>query len=164
MTSTLHHVTSSTHRHGAITASGATSCATPADSSESLHATTGVYYFTNEINYHERRSLLTDLLVASGLLPPGLLPPGTYAAQPGGGNYDIETLGLFMSLDYDLTSKLTLTAGTRYTREKREAEIARIATILPPASLAPTCNIVKGPACEFNFYRRGKPGTAGHPS
>ncbi|MYH40106.1 MAG: TonB-dependent receptor [Candidatus Dadabacteria bacterium] len=94
---------------------------------EKLHATTGVYYFTNEINYHERRSLLTG---AISLL--------------GGGNYDIETLGLFLSLDYDLTSQLTLTAGTRYTREKREAEIARIDAIQP-------CNIVEGPACEFDF-------------
>ena len=113
---------------------------------EKLHATTGVYYFTNEINYHERRSLLTDVLAMSGQLP-----PGTDVAQPGGGNYDIETLGLFMSLDYDLTSKLTLTAGTRYTREKREAEIALISTIQPPASLAPSCNIVEGPPCEFDF-------------
>ncbi len=113
---------------------------------EKLHATTGVYYFTNEINYHERRSLLTDVLAMSGQLP-----PGTDVTQPGGGNYDIETLGLFMSLDYDLTSKLTLTAGTRYTREKREAEIALISTIQPPASLAPSCNIVEGPPCEFDF-------------
>ena len=114
---------------------------------ESLHATTGVYYFTNEINYHERRSLLTDVIAASGLP----LPPGTDVSQSGGGNYDIETLGLFLSLDYDLTSKLTLTAGTRYTREKREAEIALIATARPPASLAPSCNVVEGPACEFDF-------------
>ncbi len=111
---------------------------------EKLHATTGVYYFTNEINYHERRSLLTHVFATPDL-------SGTDIAQPGGGNYDIETLGLFMSLDYDLTSKLTVTAGTRYTHEKREAEIARIATIQPPASLAPTCNIVEGPACEFDF-------------
>ncbi len=113
---------------------------------EKLHATTGVYYFTNEINYHERRSLFTYVLAASGQLP-----PGTDVAQSGGGNYDIETLGLFLSLDYDLTSQLTLTAGTRYTREKREAEIALIATTPPPASLAPSCNIVQGPACGFDF-------------
>ena len=114
---------------------------------EKLHATTGVYYFTNEINYHERRSLLTDVIAASGLP----LPPGTDVSQSGGGNYDVETLGLFLSLDYDLTSQLTLTAGTRYTREKREAEIASIAIISPPASLAPSCNIVEGPDCEFDF-------------
>ena len=113
---------------------------------ERLHATTGVYYFSNEINYHERRSLLTDVIAASGLP----LPPGTDASQFGGGNYDIETLGLFLSLDYDLTSQLTLTAGARYTREKREAEIARIVTSSPLAPI-PSCNIVEGPACEFDF-------------
>ena len=113
---------------------------------ERLHATTGVYYFRNEINYHERRSLLTHVFAMSGQLP-----EGADVAQPGGGNYDIETLGLFLSLDYDLTSQLTLTAGTRYTREKRETEIASIDTIQPPASLAPTCNIVEGPPCEFDF-------------
>ena len=113
---------------------------------EKLHATTGVYYFTNEINYHERRSLFTYVLAADPRLP-----AGADVAQPGGGNYDVETLGLFLSLDYDLTSQLTLTAGTRYTREKREAEIALISTIRPQASLAPSCNIVEGPACEFDF-------------
>ena len=147
LTSTLRRLTSSTRRDGPITASGATNCATRAGSSKASMRTTGVYYFTNEINYHERRSLLTDVIAASGLS----LPPGTDVSQSGGGNYDIETLGLFLSLDYDLTSKLTLTAGTRYTREKREAEIALIATTPPPASLAPSCNIVEGPACEFDF-------------
>lgn len=114
---------------------------------ERLHATTGVYYFTNRINYHERRSLLTYALAQSGQP----LPPGADVSQAGGGNYDIETLGLFLSLDYNLTSKLTFTAGTRYTREKREAEIALIATKSPPESLAPSCNVVEGPACEFDF-------------
>ena len=113
---------------------------------ERLHATTGVYYFRNKINYHEHRSLLTDAIAALGLP----LPPGTNVSQFGGGNYDVETLGLFLSLDYDLTSHLTLTAGTRYTRDKREGEIALIPTSSPFAPL-PSCNIVEGPACEFDF-------------
>ena len=114
---------------------------------ERLHATTGVYYFSNEINYQERRSLLADVIAASGLP----LPPGADISQSGGGNYDVETMGLFLSLDYDVTSQLILTAGTRYTREKREAEIALITTKSPPESLAPSCNIVEGPDCEFDF-------------
>lgn len=113
---------------------------------ERLNATTGTYYFSNKINYHEHRSLLTDAIAASGLP----FPPGTDVSQFGGGNYDVETLGLFLSLDYDLTSQLTLTAGTRYTRDKREGEIALIPTSSPLAPL-PSCNIVEGPACEFDF-------------
>ncbi len=112
---------------------------------ERFHATTGVYYFRNEINYHELRSLLADALAASGL-------PGLDVSQSGGGNYDVETLGLFLSLDYDVTDQLTFTAGTRYTREKRDAEIVLIATTLPfPPPEAPLCNIVEGPDCEFDF-------------
>ena len=113
---------------------------------ERLHATAGVYYFTNDIVYHERRSLLTDVFAQSGLLP-----PGADGSQSGGGDYNIETLGLFLSLDYDITDQLTLTAGTRYTRDKRETDVVLIATKLPPESLAPSCNIVKGPDCEFDF-------------
>lgn len=113
---------------------------------ERLNATTGVYYFSNKINYHENRSLLTAAIAASGLP----FPPGTDVSQFGGGNYDVETLGLFLSLDYDLTSQLTLTAGTRYTRDKRKGEIALIPTSSPLAPL-PSCNIVEGPACEFDF-------------
>ncbi len=113
---------------------------------EKLNTATGVYYFSNKINYHERRSLLTDAIAASGLP----FPPGTDVSQFGGGKYDVETLGLFLSLDYDLTSQLTLTAGTRYTRDKREGEIALIPTSSPLAPL-PSCNIVEGPACEFDF-------------
>lgn len=113
---------------------------------EKLNATTGVYYFSNKINYHENRSLLTAAIAASGLP----FPPGTDVSQFGGGNYDVETLGLFLSLDYDLTSQLTLTAGTRYTRDKRKGEIALIPTSSPLAPL-PSCNIVEGPACEFDF-------------
>ncbi len=113
---------------------------------ERLNATTGVYYFSNKINYHENRSLLTAAIAASGLP----FPPGTDVSQFGGGNYDVETLGLFLSLDYDLTSQLTLTAGTRYTRDKRKGEIALIPTSSPLAPL-PSCNIVEGPTCEFDF-------------
>jgi iron complex outermembrane receptor protein len=113
---------------------------------ERLNATTGVYYFSNKINYNEHRSLLTDAIAASGLP----FPPGTDVSQFGGGNYDVETLGLFLSLDYDLTSHLTLTAGARYTRDKREGEIALIPTSSPLAPL-PSCNIVEGPDCEFDF-------------
>ncbi len=112
---------------------------------EKLHATTGVYYFTNEINYHERRSLFTYVLAEDPRLP-----AGADVSQFGGGNYDIETLGLFLSLDYDITSQLTLTAGTRYTREERKAEISSLQKSTPLQPIA-SCNIVEGPACEFDF-------------
>ena len=96
---------------------------------ESLHATTGFYYFTNEINYHDRRYLL------GGAIPP----------QDLGGNYYVDTLGVFLSFDYDLTDRIMLTAGTRYGYEKREAE-----TSSGTRKEAP-CNVATGPACPFDF-------------
>ena len=93
---------------------------------ESLHTTTGFYYFTNEINYHDRRYLLGGTLT-----------------QDLGGNYYVDTLGVFLSFDYDLTDRVMLTAGTRYGYEKREAETAS-GTFTP-------CNVAVGPACPFDF-------------
>ena len=99
---------------------------------ESLHATTGFYYFTNEINYHDRRYLL------GGVIPP----------QDLGGNYYVDTLGVFLSFDYDLTDRIMLTAGTRYSYEKREAETSSAATT---SSGGTPCNFAVGPACPLDF-------------
>ncbi len=96
---------------------------------ESLHATTGFYYFTSEVNYHDRRYLL-----------------GGVITQDLGGNYYVDTLGAFLSFDYDLTDQIMLTAGTRYSYEKRKAETSSAAITggMP-------CNVVTGPACPFDF-------------
>ena len=97
---------------------------------ESLHATTGFYYFTNEINYHDRRYLL-----------------GGAITQDLGGNYYVDTLGAFLSFDYDLTDRIMLTAGTRYSYEKREAETSSAAA----SSGGMPCNFAVGPACPLDF-------------
>ncbi len=93
---------------------------------ESLHATIGLYYFTNEIHYHDRRFILGESII-----------------QNLGGDYFVDTLGMFLSLDYDLTDRVTLISGTRYSREKRKAETVS-ATFVP-------CNVAVGPECEFDF-------------
>ena len=97
-----------------------------------LQLVTGLYYFTNASDYHERRKLADD-------------PPGRARVQNGGGLYDVDTLGVFMSGDYDLTNWLTLTAGLRYSREEKEADVTTIVLDLTP------CNIVHGPACPSDF-------------
>ena len=95
-----------------------------------LFLTTGFYYFTNEIGYHESRDL------AFGTV-----------RQHGGGDYDVETFGLFMNGDYDLTDKLTLNAGLRWTHEEKEAAI----TNLTRNTNAAPCHIVDGPDCPTHF-------------
>ena len=117
---------------------------------ESLYVTTGFYSFTNEINYHDRRYMLGDHI--DGLVTAGELPAGSHLTQDVGGNYYVDTLGIFLSLDYDVTDRVMLTAGTRYSYDKRKAETASginntsgvLGTKMP-------CNTVDGPACPFDF-------------
>ena len=105
--------------------------------------TVGAFYFTNEINYHERREFLG---IATGGVAPAL-------QADGGGNYNVDTLGLFAAVDYDLTDRLTLTAGLRYTNEDKDAEIAslirNVTTLAPPVDSE--CNIVTTGDCPFDF-------------
>ena len=97
-----------------------------------LQLVTGLYYFTNASDYHERRQLADD-------------PPGRARIQNGGGLYDVDTLGVFMAGDYDLTDWLTLNIGLRFSYEEKEVDVTTIALDLT------TCNIVHGPACPSDF-------------
>lgn len=128
--------------------------------------TTGVYWFENDIEYHERRNLLGALtpIVSGGLL--GDIP---YQIQDGGGLYDVETMAFFAAMDYALTDRLTLTAGARWSSEEKSAEIATLALntnvlLIPetivggqPAYVNPLtgtdtrCNIVDSGNCFLDF-------------
>ena len=122
--------------------------------------TTGVYWFDNDVAYHERRNLAG---VATG-------NQAALVIQDGGGLYTVETLGIFAAVDYDLSDRLTLTAGLRYTTEEKTADIASLAGNQSieddfPAFNAATpgvrylvdrrCNIVESgegfPVCPFDF-------------
>ena len=117
---------------------------------ESLHVTTGFYYFTNEINYHDRRYLLGDHI--DRLVTERELSAGAHFTQDVGGNYYVDTLGMFLSLDYDLTDRVMLTAGTRYSYDKRKAETASgILNTSGVIGMKMSCNIAEGPACPFDF-------------
>ncbi|MFQ6005315.1 MAG: TonB-dependent receptor [Woeseia sp.] len=102
---------------------------------DKLNLTTGVYYFTNEIDYAEGRRLL-------GIATPDGSPALT---QDGGGNYDVDTLGLFVAGDYDVSDRLTLTTGVRYTDEEKTADIASL--IFNVNSI---CSVVAG-TCPIDF-------------
>ncbi len=98
--------------------------------------TAGVYYFENEINYHERRNLL-------GIATGGVAPAAVF---DGGGDYDVSTLGLFVAVDYDLSDRLTLNTGIRFTQEEKDASIASLS-----ANIGLPCNIVLEQNCPFDF-------------
>lgn len=119
---------------------------------DKVHVTTGLFYFTNDIDYHERRNLLGYIT----LLNAGVDTP--YAIYDGGGYYSVDTWALFGSVDYDFTESLTFNFGLRYTEEEKEADITAltsnisVSTFAPPTPFAqPTCNLVEGPKCDTEF-------------
>lgn len=99
------------------------------------NVTTGLYYFTNDLKYHERREAL-------GVLTPDGSPAQT---QDGGSKYKVDTYAWFNSVDYDLNESWTLNAGLRYTYEKKEAKIASLSV-----NVNSPCNVVDG-TCPFDF-------------
>ena len=102
-----------------------------------VQLTTGVYYFTNALDYFETRELgFTN---------------GSLIHQFGGGYYEVDTVGLFLNTDYDLTEWLTLTGGLRYTYEAKNADIA----YLPHNQFLndpdhPGCHMLREPRCPLD--------------
>jgi len=109
------------------------------------NVTTGVFWFSNEVNYHERRNLLG---IATGGVQPALV-------QDGGGNYEVDSLAWFGSVDYNISEAWTLTGGLRLSTEDKSADIASL--IRNVSSLAAgtnrRCNVVTGDPkfCPFDF-------------
>ena len=95
-----------------------------------LFLTAGFYYFTNETINHDR--YLTAF-------------PGGRLEQNGGGHHDLESFALFLNGDYDLTDRLTLTAGLRWTRDEKDA------TVTGSAFNLASCHVVDGPACSPDY-------------
>lgn len=78
---------------------------------DKLNLTVGAYIFESELAYDENRRLFGVLTgnVAAG------------QNQEGGGYLDVESMGFFAQGDYDVSEKLTLTFGLRWTEEEKSA-------------------------------------------
>jgi iron complex outermembrane receptor protein len=100
------------------------------------NVTVGAYYFDNEINYHERRELV-------GIATGGVAPAAVF---DGGGDYKVQTLGVFVAMDYDLSDRWTLNTGLRFTHEEKDANIASLS-----ANIGLSCNVVVTKDCPFDF-------------
>ncbi len=103
--------------------------------------TTGVFWFTNEINYSERRNLLGVAIPIPGV--PAL-------RQDGGGDYFVDSLAAFMSIDYDVNDFWTVNAGIRFTNEKKKANIASLVRNTSFFPNLTACNVTEG-TCPFDF-------------
>ncbi|MDO9370958.1 MAG: TonB-dependent receptor [Sphingopyxis sp.] len=71
--------------------------------------TTGLYYFTQDIRYAEKRTLFAGLQVVSG-----------------GGDQDQTSWGLFTSADWHFSDTLTLNVGARYSWERKSVDVAQL--------------------------------------
>ncbi|MCC6942374.1 MAG: TonB-dependent receptor [Novosphingobium sp.] len=89
-----------------------------------LDLTTGGFWFQQDLGYDEIRRF------------PTFISPLT---QIGGGRQDHEVLGLFAAGDYDVTDKLTLTAGLRWSRETKDAAVTYIRPRTNCSVVATTC-------------------------
>lgn len=87
--------------------------------------TTGLFYFYQDLQYGERRSLLNDTLVVSG-----------------GGRQKQNTGGVFASVDWHVTDKLTLSVGARYSAEEKAVTVRSIGV--------GGCDL-DSLSCSFNF-------------
>ena len=110
------------------------------------HVTAGVFWFTNEVNYHERRNLVDIFLL--GVAPvPGISP---FVRQNGGGDYEVDSIAVFGTVDHEINDAWTFTGGIRYTSEDKSAKIA---SLVRNTSLFPNlndCNVTQG-TCPFDF-------------
>jgi len=105
---------------------------------DKVNVTAGVFYFQNDLKYHERRNLLSSLT-----------PDGSPALRlDGGGTQDTKTYTAFAQVDYDLSEMWTLTAGLNYSYEEKDAKIA---SLIDNQNLTPPCNVVEGPPCNYDF-------------
>ncbi|MBT7451951.1 MAG: TonB-dependent receptor, partial [Rhodospirillaceae bacterium] len=75
---------------------------------DQLDVTAGLYYFDQDVLYRENRFLAFNTIVA------GL-----------GGDQAHKNYGAFLSADYRVTDAFTVTAGARYTEEKKSANVSR---------------------------------------
>ena len=103
---------------------------------DKLDVTVGLYYFKQRYFYLERR-LLVGGAVDSTL----------------GGLVDHENYAAFGTVDYRINPTWTLTAGGRFTSERKKVEVA---TFLPVTALS-RCNFTTE-ICKFNFPGPAFPG------
>ncbi len=109
-----------------------------------MDLTTGVFYFTQTLDYAEQRDLLGVALGSQAGGVPALV-------QTGGGIQEHDTIGVFGNVDIDITDRLILSGGLRWSREEKEVQIANLVfnQVAPPAGGIP-CNVVEG-TCPFDF-------------
>jgi iron complex outermembrane receptor protein len=117
--------------------------------------TTGLYWFTQDIEYLEARLVPTSLGNPRGV-------PTTVGHL--GGVQDSETVAAFASADISLTEKLILNLGVRYSQEEKQARVADFGTVAngrdPCPGLGFQRDVSPTVACRLSFPALGDRGSA----
>jgi iron complex outermembrane receptor protein len=105
------------------------------------NVTAGVFQFSKDMLYAEDR-----------LLPLTNVPPFTAGTTwNGGGDYSVDQWSVFLALDFDVSDRLTLTAGANYSEEDKDAAITSLVLNINPFGDPSTwCNVVAG-TCTADF-------------
>lgn len=103
--------------------------------------TTGVFWFEHEMAYQERRHLFGFANPAADYL----------LFQDGGGYYDVESTGIFASVDYELSERLILNLGIRYSEEDKDVEIASLGGNAADYPFDGCYLTLDGRPCQFDF-------------
>ncbi len=100
--------------------------------------TTGVFYFTQDLQYLENR------IVVANLGPLGI----QLLNSTMGGIQDHDTFGVFSQADISLSDAWVLNLGLRYSEEDKDAQIARFR---PAPQLGPSSCDLAAETCTFDF-------------
>lgn len=79
----------------------------------------GAYFYHEELEETFRTTVPSGLLPDSVALPPGAVPNGGGVAQLRIAEHEVNSYALFAQLSYDLTDRLTATAGVRHTWDSK---------------------------------------------
>jgi iron complex outermembrane recepter protein len=117
--------------------------------------TTGLFWFTQDIDYLEARLVPTSTANPLGV-------PTTIGHL--GGVQDSETLAAFASADINLTDRLILNLGARYSHEEKEAQVADFGTAANGRDPCPGIGFQRGlrpsDVCRFSFPAAGDRGSS----
>jgi iron complex outermembrane receptor protein len=92
-----------------------------------VYLTTGIFYFSQEVEYIEQRDLLYGI--------------GAGVTLVGGGIQKQDTAAIFAQVDWSVSDLVTFNLGGRYTQEDKDAQIA---TITVPALIGTGCSLETG--------------------
>jgi len=120
---------------------------------ERVKLTTGLYWFTQDIEYLEAR------LVPTSVTDPRVIPTTVGHL---GGVQDSTTRAVFASVDIDLTGHMILNLGARYSEEEKQARVADFGTAANGRDPCPGLGFRRGVSpttCTLSFPGAGDRGS-----